>query len=127
MSQLNVLFVDDEQAILRSMKRLLRNEEYHIDCANSPTEGFEVLSQKSISLLVSDQKMPEMEGTVFLAKVKEQYPHIVRVILSGSPSSNEIVKAKDQGVIHDSLQKPWDTQELKQKIREWLELSCRQS
>lgn len=115
-----VLFVDDESNILNSLKRLLRHEEYNLITASSAQEGLQVLREKSIDLVVSDQRMPEVPGNEFLQTVKEQYPETVRVILSGYADINVILDAVNKGEIYRFLTKPWNDEELKVVLRQCL-------
>jgi two-component system NtrC family sensor kinase len=116
-----VLFVDDEPHILSSLKRLLRGEDYQILTATSGEEGLKVLQTNSVQLVISDQRMPNMEGTVFLQKVKELYPHTVRVILSGFADASVIVESINKGEIYRFIGKPWNDEELKSSIRQSFE------
>ncbi|MBN2712971.1 MAG: response regulator [Planctomycetes bacterium] len=124
MKDKTVLFVDDESNILNSLKRLLRKEDYNILTADSAAEGLELLENNEIHLVVSDQRMPNMEGTDFLQKVKEKYPHIVRVILSGYADVAVIVESINKGEIYRFLGKPWNDEELKISVRQCLEHYC---
>ena len=65
--QYTLLFVDDEKNILNSIRRLFRTENYNILLANSGSEGLEVLKDHEVSVIISDQRMPGMTGSQFLA------------------------------------------------------------
>lgn len=121
MKNKTVLFVDDEINILNAIKRLLRKEDYTVITANSGAEGLELLKENKVHLVVSDQRMPGMEGTDFLQKVKEGYPDIVRVILSGYADVAVIVDSINKGEIYRFLGKPWNDEELKASLRQCIE------
>ncbi len=121
MESMAVLLVDDEKHILASLRRLLRKEPYAVHTAGSGREGLQVLADVDIHMVVSDQRMPEMEGTEFLQKVKERWPHTVRVVLSGYAEAGAIVEAINKGEVYRFIAKPWNDEELKLTIRQCLE------
>ena len=121
-----VLFVDDEENILASLKRTLRREGYEILTAGSAAEGLSLLATNDVQLIVSDQRMPEMNGTEFLSRVKSLYPQTVRMVLSGYSEISAVTDAINKGAVYRFLLKPWDTEMLKEEIagalRHWREL-----
>lgn len=121
MSEKTVLFVDDEEPIVRSLQRALRREPYRILTATSGAQGLEILETQTVQLVVSDQRMPGMTGSEFLKIVSERYPDAVRVILSGYAEAHVIVDAINGGGVYRFLAKPWDDAELKMQIRQCLE------
>ena len=112
-----LLLVDDEENILSSLKRLLRRDGYQIFTATSARQGFELLAAHPVGVVLSDQRMPEMCGTEFLSKVKEIYPHTVRMVLSGYTDLQSITEAINQGSIYKFLTKPWDDNLLRESIQ----------
>lgn len=121
MCEKTILFVDDEKSILQAIKRLLRQEEYKLLTAASGKEGLALFEEHDIQLVFSDQRMPEMEGTEFLQKVRERYPETVRVVLSGYAEASVIVEAINQGGVYRFIAKPWNDEELKIAIRQCFE------
>ncbi len=121
MSEPTVLFVDDEESILRSLQRSLRKEPYRVLTAGSGREGLEIIAKEKIELVVSDQRMPVMTGSQFLQQVRERSPDTVRVILSGYAEPNIIVDAINNGGVYRFIGKPWDDEELKTALRQCLE------
>ncbi len=121
-----VLFVDDEVNILSSIKRTLRREGYEILTANSAAEGFSLLARNSVQVIVSDQRMPEMNGTEFLSRVKNLYPETVRMVLSGYSEISAVTDSINKGAVYRFMLKPWDDEQLKEEItgalRHWREL-----
>jgi len=112
-----LLLVDDEENIVRALVRLLRREGYKILTANSGAEGLEILKQNEVGVILSDQRMPEMNGTEFLSRVKELYPDTVRIVLSGYTDLNSVTDAINHGAIYKFLTKPWDDELLKENIQ----------
>lgn len=116
-----VLFVDDEESILNSLRRLLRKEPYDILTASSGKEGLAVLAGQEVQLVVSDQRMPEMSGIEFLTEVKKNHPDTIRIILSGYTQVNSVMEAVNTGHVYKYLLKPWDNQQLMLELRQALE------
>lgn len=121
MDTATVLFVDDEESILRSLQRTLRKEPYRVLTAGSGEQGLAILRANPVQLVVSDQRMPEMTGTQFLQQVQELSPQSVRVILSGYAEAHIIVEAINNGGIYRFIAKPWNDEELKTTLRQCLE------
>ncbi len=119
--QHTVLFVDDEENILHSLRRLLRKEGYRILTATSGADGLEMLKKHDVHLVVTDQRMPGMSGTEFLAKVKENYPEIIRIVLSGYTEVDAITESINKGHIYKFMLKPWNDQNIKLEIKQALE------
>lgn len=121
-----VLFVDDEINILSSIRRTLRREGYEILTANSAEEAFSLLAKNSVQVIVSDQRMPEMNGTEFLSRVKNLHPETVRMVLSGYSEISAVTDAINKGAVYRFMLKPWDDEKLKEEIsgalRHWREL-----
>ena len=118
-----VLFVDDEINILSSLKRLFRPVGYSVLLANNVEEGLELLNRESVDLVVSDMRMPKMNGAVFLAEVKNQWPEIVRILLTGYEDVRSIVEAINSGEIFKYVNKPWNDDELISTVK--IGLECR--
>ena len=112
-----LLLVDDEQNILRALTRVLRVDGYRILTATNAQVGLEILHEHQVQVIVSDQRMPEMNGTEFLAKVKELCPDTLRIVLSGYSDVATVTNAINRGVIHKFLTKPWNDEELRLEIR----------
>ncbi|MDL1962858.1 MAG: response regulator [Deltaproteobacteria bacterium] len=116
-----ILCVDDEENILHSIKRLLRKEGYRLLTASNGVEGLKILKENNVHLVLSDQRMPQMSGTEFLAEVKEKYPDVIRIILTGYTQIDSITESINKGNIYKFLLKPWNDQNLKLEIGKALE------
>ncbi len=122
MEKRTVLFVDDEEKILKSFKRSFMDEPYETIFANSGKEAIEVLKRKETHVLVTDMRMPEMSGLELLKIVREKHPHIIRMILSGYADTDTLLASINQGEIFRFITKPWKSnEELKTIIRQAIE------
>jgi diguanylate cyclase len=111
-----LLLLDDEENMLRSLVRLFRRDGYKVLTANSVREAFDLLASNAVQVIVSDQRMPDMSGTEFLAKVRDLYPDTVRMVLSGYTDLATITEAINRGAIYRFLTKPWNDDELRGHI-----------
>ncbi len=111
-----VLFVDDELSILKAIKRSFFNSDFSVFVANSAKEGLEFLKNNKVDIVVSDVKMPEMDGISFLSEIKKLYPGIDRIILSGFVERSEVLKAIINGVAFDYMTKPWESDTMIEKL-----------
>jgi len=109
-----ILFVDDERSVLRSLRRAFIKSGHKLYFADSAELGLEILekAQGRIDMVLSDMRMPGMDGYVFLSKVKEKYPQVIRLILSGFVEESYVYKALIDGSAKTYLAKPWSTREL---------------
>ncbi|OGR25758.1 MAG: hypothetical protein A2X83_11955 [Desulfuromonadales bacterium GWD2_54_10] len=112
-----LLLVDDEAHVIAALKRMLDGEGYKILAAGSAVEGFELLATNRIGAVVSDMCMPGMNGTEFLRRVKEIYPDIVRIMLSGAADMDSLSDAINHGAIFKFIIKPWEDDLLRLSIR----------
>lgn len=114
----NILFVDDEENVLKALKRLFIDEDFEIFTASSGKDGLEILTNNEFAVIVSDQRMPEMTGTDFLLKAKELYPDTIRIILTGYADINAAMNAINEAGAYRYITKPWNDRELLHIIKE---------
>jgi response regulator RpfG family c-di-GMP phosphodiesterase len=114
----SLLLVDDEENNLKALRRVFRNEGYRIHTAGSAREAFEILANVPIGVIVSDQRMPGMSGTEFLARVKALYPDTIRIVLSGYTDLATVTSMVNEGAIYKFITKPWNDEALRQDIRQ---------
>ncbi len=109
-----IMLVDDEQSILKALNRLFRSKGYRILSAGSGRQGLEKLkeTEKEVSLIISDQRMPEMTGAQFLEQAKNIFPNAIRFLLTGYSDMDAVVDAVNKGEIHRYLNKPWNDDDL---------------
>jgi two-component system NtrC family sensor kinase len=109
-----ILCVDDEPNVLRSLTRLFLDDGYEILTACSGAEGLLILDQRaSVPVVVSDYRMPGMNGVEFLSEVRKRWPETVRIVLSGYADTAAVVSAINEGQIYRFIGKPWNDDELK--------------
>ena len=118
----SVLFVDDEENILTSIRRLIRKQNINAFFATSGQEGLLILEREKIDVIISDMRMPNMDGSEFLTHCKKRWPKTVRVLLTGFADINSTVKALNGGGIFRYLSKPWDDNELVETIDQGLRI-----
>jgi response regulator RpfG family c-di-GMP phosphodiesterase len=108
-----VLAIDDEENNLALLKRTLRGN-YNILSASSGQEAVEILEKygDSISLIVSDQKMPIMEGTEFFKRISDKYPDIIKILLTGQSNIDIVVEAINECHLFQYILKPFDPENL---------------
>lgn len=110
---IKILCVDDEPNVLNALKRFFLDEDYIILTASSAEEGLQTLEREDVQVVISDYRMPGMNGVEFLKKVCERRPHTVRLVLSGYADTASIVAAINEGQIYKFIPKPWNDDELK--------------
>ena len=116
-----VLFVDDDSHLLEGIKRTLRREPYDVLVATSGARALRVLAERPVDLVVSDENMPGMSGTAFLARVRAEHPETIRILLTGQGDFEVAVRAINQGEVYRFFTKPCDAAELGAVIREALQ------
>jgi len=111
-----ILFVDDEPMVLNGLKRTLRKMRnvWDIAFAASGAQALAILDDQPMDVIISDMKMPEMDGSQLLAEVKKRHPHTVRLILSGNVEQETTIKSIQ--FAHQCLSKPCDVELLKQTL-----------
>ncbi|RLB00200.1 MAG: two-component system response regulator [Deltaproteobacteria bacterium] len=117
-----ILFVDDESRVLMGLQRMLRRmrKEWEMVFVSSPEKAIAELERQSFDVIVTDMKMPGMQGDQLLSNVKERFPDVIRLILSGHAEEEKIARSID--VTHQFLSKPCEPEELKETIKRccWL-------
>ncbi|MEK1843642.1 MAG: HD domain-containing phosphohydrolase [Pseudomonas sp.] len=115
-----LLLVDDEESILNSLRRLLRGQPYEVLLATSGAQALEIMAQQPIDLVMSDARMPNMDGATLLAHVHQRYPDTLRIMLTGYADPSAIIKAINEGQIHRYISKPWHDEEMLLTLRQSL-------
>ena len=111
--QHTVLFVDDEVNILKALQRLLRSEDMTVLAASRGQEALDLLESTPAQVVISDQRMPEMSGVDLLSQVRERWPDVVRMMLTGYTEIDVAVEAINRGEIYRLITKPWNDDELR--------------
>lgn len=108
-----LLFVDDEPNVLSALRRIFRQENYDIVTAPNAAEGLALLEAQSIQLVISDFKMPGMNGADFLKAVKERHPDTMRIMLTGHADTSAVMGAIKDGAVYKFILKPWHDDDLR--------------
>ena len=121
---ITILCVDDEVNILSAMRRLFRPAGYRVLIAESGEEGLQELeaSKGEINLVISDMRMPTMDGATFLTEVYKRYPKIIRILLTGYSDMDSTVNAINEAHIYRYVSKPWNEEELLHTVKSALHL-----
>lgn len=113
--RIRVLFVDDEEKNLKSFRATFRRE-MDVLLAGSGAEALELLARNEVHVIISDQRMPGMSGSEFLAIAKERHPQAMRMLLTGYSDLDAVVRAVNEGGIYAYATKPWDENDLRLRI-----------
>ncbi len=119
--KIRILYVDDELNNLTSFKAAFRRE-FEVITASSGPEALDILKDRDIEVIVSDQRMPEMTGVEFLQKVKELEPAPIRILLTGYADINAVIDAINKGEVYRYVQKPWDETDLRLTLQHAFEV-----
>ncbi len=115
-----ILYVDDEVENLQGFEYLLQRD-FDVHVAKSAREGLEILEKKTIKVVLTDQRMPEMSGIEFLEKAMSVSPETIRIVVTAYSDSDTILQAINQGKAYHFITKPWNNNELRNIIRRALE------
>lgn len=116
-----LLFVDDEANILSALKRLFRPYGYRIFTAESGAAGLEIMAREPVDLVISDMRMPAMNGAQFLEQVRQNWPDTVRILLTGYADIGSTIDAINKGQIYRYVSKPWEDNDVVIAVRQALE------
>lgn len=121
MDSANILLVDDEISVLDGYRRGLRKQ-FRLDTARSGQEALELLAKNPpYAVIISDMRMPKMSGLELLSRVRELFPDVVRIMLTGNSEQQTVVDAVNQGEVYRFLSKPCDSETLAAAIRDGVE------
>jgi response regulator RpfG family c-di-GMP phosphodiesterase len=112
-----LLIVDDEPHVCDSVHDLLRRE-FRVLKASSAVEGYRIMQEEEVHIVMSDQRMPQITGVELLAKVKVRHPHAIRMLFTGFADLESIIAAINQGHIFQFMKKPWQPEELLAAVRQ---------
>ena len=116
-----ILIVDDEPNVIAALQRTLFDEPYDVRSATSGKEALDILATCKTKLVISDERMPGMDGAEFLSIVKVRHPETVRIMLTGHASLDSAMKAVNSGEVYRFFVKPWNDMELMMAIRSAME------
>jgi response regulator RpfG family c-di-GMP phosphodiesterase len=118
MSCNRVILIDDEPGVLRALERVLRREPFEVTTTTSPSELLHTLRSQEFAVIVSDQRMPDIQGTELLEQSRSIAPHAVRITLTGYADKDAAIDAINRGSVSRFLTKPWDDDVLRREIRD---------
>lgn len=110
---IRLLLVDDEVNVLKALQRVFRQENYKVLTANDATRGLEILEQEPVQLVISDYKMPGINGAEFLKRVKARFPNTIRIMLTGQADTGAVMGAVNEGAVYKFILKPWNDDDLR--------------
>lgn len=120
--EITLLFVDDEERILRSLKMLFKSE-YNVHITTDVNEALALLAKEKIHVLISDQRMPVMTGVDLLKQARQISPNTIRLLLTGYADLSAIVGSVNEGEIFRYINKPWETEEIVNTVRQAAEVA----
>ena len=112
-----LLIVDDEPDVCDSVHDLLRRE-FRVLKAHSGQEGYQLMQEEEVHIIMTDQRMPKVSGVELLTKVKAKNPQAVRMLFTGYADLESIIAAINQGHVYQFLKKPWQPEELLEAVRQ---------
>ncbi|MEJ2053154.1 MAG: sigma-54 dependent transcriptional regulator [Calditrichaceae bacterium] len=116
MNKESILIVDDQVEVLNTLRRLLMKD-YDVVIAGSGSEGLDILRNKNVAIILSDQRMPKMDGVTFLDKARRLRPETVRIMITGYADIDATVSAVNRAGIYHYISKPFEPDELKSIIK----------
>jgi response regulator RpfG family c-di-GMP phosphodiesterase len=119
-----ILCVDDEPSILSALRRLFRAHGFTVVAAESGQAGLDLLETEPIDLVISDMRMPHMDGVMFLEQVRQRKPDILRLLLTGYADLASITGAINRGEIYRYIAKPWDDNDIILTVQDALDRSA---
>ena len=112
-----LLIVDDEPNVCDSVHDLLRRE-YRVLKAHSAQEGYRLMQEEEVHIVMSDQRMPQITGVELLTRLKSRYPQAVRMLFTGFADLESVIAAINQGHVFQFIRKPWQPEELLEAVRQ---------
>ena len=112
----SILIVDDEKGILNAIRRQLQDT-YNLFTADSGIGALKILNKNSVSVIIADQRMPEMTGVEFLEKTLSMVPDSIKILITAYADLNATIDAVNRGKIFYYLAKPWEPEELDLIVR----------
>ena len=120
-----ILVVDDQALVLGVLKEILARGPYNVYTAQSAEQALEIMAHEVVDVVISDERMPGMRGSEFLAIIRNQYPETVRIIITGHASLESTIRAINEGEIYRLLTKPVTSEDLHAAVKEALEHKAR--
>ena len=122
MQKPKIAFIDDEPRILRSLKMHFR-QSHDVFITTDASELMKYVSEHDVQVVISDQRMPDKQGTEVLREVKETSPNTIRILLTGYADLNAVIDSVNEGEIYRYITKPWQNDELKKVVNKATEIA----
>ena len=122
MQKPKIAFIDDEPRILRSLKMHFR-QSHDVFITTDATELMKYVSEHDVQVVISDQRMPDKQGTEVLRDIKEASPNTIRILLTGYADLNAVIDSVNDGEIYRYITKPWQNDELKKIVNKATEIA----
>lgn len=116
----NVLFIDDEINVLKSILRAFSNEKINVRLASNPQDAFDIIRNEKIAVVVSDNMMPGITGIDLLSQIRERFPDTIRIMMSGYTDPNTTLDAINFGGVYKFIVKPWNNEDLVSIVKDAL-------
>lgn len=121
MEEASILFVDDEEGIFSAFKRQISCLPVKLFYAPNGEEAIKILYSEKIDILISDERMPGMTGSELISDVRERFPNIVSIIITGYADFDAVLKSINSGQVYKYILKPWDKIEMVMTIKNAIE------
>lgn len=108
-----ILFVDDDPMVLSALRRVFQRENYELMFARGAAQALEILASTPVHLVITDQQMPGMVGTDFLSRVREKWPEVIRIMLTGHADTEAVMGAVRDGAVYRFILKPWNDDDMR--------------
>ena len=119
--EINVVVLDDEENIRESVKRLFFRESFAVTSTGDSQEAIGIIEKHPIKVILSDQRMPQITGVEFLKQVREKFPDVVRILITGHADIQAAEDAINYGGVYRFINKPWNSEELKATVKQAIE------
>ena len=116
MESLSILILDDEKVFRDEIREFLENESFTVNAADKPSEAFKILEKLHVDVLILDLRLPEMDGFAVLEKVKQLYPHIEVIMITGHGDMDAVIQAMRMGAV-EFFPKPFRLLDMKAAIK----------
>ncbi len=118
----SIMIIDDDSLVANSLARMLRRKNYDVSVCPDPKSALVFCERMTFDLIITDQRMPVMNGTEFAALAKPSQPHARVILISGYSDSAKVIEAFNNKTIHQHVCKPWDNDELMRVIEDQLKI-----
>lgn len=113
-----LLLIDNDPNVLQTLQRQLRDEGYEILTAATSHQALSMIGQQEIEVVISEQDMPDMNGSELLNQIRQSHPNTVRILLTGCSDAKVVTQSINEGAAYKYFIKPWDADELRYNLRE---------